>query len=172
MDFIVYRDPSNPRINQWASLIDKHAQAALVPACALAAIVERESGGDRNARSGDGGWGLCQITSGVDANGVYTPTGQHMLDPDANLEVAAKFFLAPAIKDCLMLREQYGGTMSRFSDEILYFAFIAYNAGFGAVESAIEAGTDPDAKSTNDYGAGTLQLYRKDLAASHKLVPA
>jgi soluble lytic murein transglycosylase-like protein len=166
MDFVPYRACGNRATDPWADHINAAAQAAGVPPCALAAIVERESNGNPNAKSGDGGWGLCQITSGVDANGVYTPTGQHMLDPALNLEVAAKCFLASGIKDCLLLRERHGDVMNRFSDELLYFAFITYNAGFGTVQGAILNGDDPDRFSTNRYGAGTLALYHNDVAAS------
>ncbi len=167
MDFVAYRDPSNAAINQWAALVNQYANASSVPPCALAAIVERESGGNKDARSGDGGWGLAQITYGVDANGIYTATGQNMLDPASNLEVGAKYFLAPAIKECLLLRERYGSTMNGINSEILYFAFIAYNAGFGTVHKSVAAGNDPDPHSTNHYGAGTLALYHTDVQRSH-----
>lgn len=172
MDFVAYHDASNKAINQWAEEINKFAEAGSVPACGLAAIVERESGGDKNAKSGDGGWGLCQITSGVDGDGVYTDTKQNMLDPNANLQVAVRFFLAPAIQQCLLLRERHGDVMARFSEDILYFAFIAYNAGFGTVQQAIANGNDPDQLSTNRYGAGTLALYKRNVSASHAMAPA
>lgn len=167
MDFVAYKDASNSAINQWAALINQYAGASSIPPCALAAVVERESGGNKNAKSPDGGWGLAQITYGVDANGVYTATGQNMLDPASNLEVACKYFLGPAIKECLLLREQYSSTMNGINGEILYFAFIAYNAGFGTVQKAVAAGNDPDAKSTNHYGAGTLAIYHRDVQRSH-----
>jgi membrane-bound lytic murein transglycosylase MltF len=144
-----------------------------VPPCALAAIVQRESGGDANARSGDGGWGLCQITAGVDSTGVFTQTGQHMLDPDANIAVAAKYFLAPAIAQCTTLRAQFAAQMDAISSEVLFFAFCAYNAGFGSVQQAIANGRNPDNSTTNAYGSGTLNLYHTALAASHsQLAPS
>jgi soluble lytic murein transglycosylase-like protein len=167
MDTITYHDPAKPAIDRWSILINAAAAAASVPACALAAIVERESGGDANARSDDGGWGLCQITAGVDENGIFTQTGAKMLDPASNIDVAAKFFLAPAIAQCAALRATDAATMDAVSTEILYFAFCAYNAGFGAVRRAIASGTDPDSVTTNDYGSGTLALYHAAVVASH-----
>ena len=171
MDFIAYNDASNPAVDRWAALINSSAAAAGVPPCALAAIVERESGGNPNARSGDGGWGLAQVTYGVDANGIYTATGQKMLDPASNLQVAATSFLAPALKECLLLRERYGTAMNAINSEVLYFAFIAYNAGFGAVSKAAASGSDPDNASTNHYGAGTLAIYHRDVDRSHAHSP-
>jgi membrane-bound lytic murein transglycosylase MltF len=172
MDFVDYADPAKPAIDRFRDLINRFAKAASVPPCALAAIVERESGGDPNAISADGGYGLCQITSGVDAHGVYTQTGANMLDPASNLETAARFFLAPAIAQCEQLRARFAPRMNPIAPEILYFAFCAYNAGFGAVQSAVQNGTDPDARTTNRYGAGTLALYHADLAASHTALAA
>jgi membrane-bound lytic murein transglycosylase MltF len=172
MDFIDYGDPSKPAINRWRDLINRFAHAANVPPCALAAIVERESAGNPSAISGDGGFGLCQITAGVDSHGVFTQTGARMLDPASNLETAARFFLAPAIAQCVALRAQVGPRMDAISSEILFFAFCAYNAGFGAVDSAVTHDQNPDARTTNHYGSGTLALYHGALAASHALVVA
>jgi membrane-bound lytic murein transglycosylase MltF len=172
VDFIAYRDPAKPRIDRWRDLINRTAKAAAVPPCALAAIVERESDGDPNAKSTDGGFGLCQITSGVDGRGVFTQTGAAMFDPASNLETAARFFLVPAISACAKLHESFGHRMDAISGDVLFFAFCAYNAGFGAVQHAIGSGVDPDVKTTNRYGAGTLAFYHAALAASHAAVPA
>ena len=172
MDFVDYADPAKPAIDRFRDLINRFAKAASVPACALAAIVERESGGDPNAVSGDGGYGLCQITSGVDAHGVFTQTGANMLDPASNLETAARFFLEPAIAQCETLHARFAQRMDAIAPEILFFAFCAYNAGFGAVEDAVRNGADPDARTTSRYGAGTLALYHAALAASHAALAA
>lgn len=171
MDFVPYHDPSKPAIDRWRDLINRYAAEAKVPACALAAIVERESAGDPNARSGDGGYGLTQITAGVDSRGIFTQTGARMLDPASNLETAARYFLSPAIAQCTELHASYGQRMDAIANEILFFAFCAYNAGYGAVRSAVVNDTNPDARTTNQYGAGTLALYHAALAASHAAAP-
>ncbi len=172
MDFVDYADPAKPAIDRYRDLINRYAKAASVPACALAAIVERESGGNAGAISGDGGYGLCQITSGVDAHGVFTQTGANMLDPASNLETAARFFLAPAIAQCTALRSRYATQMNAISPEIVFFAFCAYNAGFGSVQAAVHGGANPDDRTTNHYGSGTLALYHGAVSDSHAALAA
>jgi len=174
MDFIKFAAPAHPALDSFRDAINNEAIIGKVPPCALAAIVMRETGG-RNIfqigmPKGDGcGVGLTQITAGVDWANPDDPRyqGYRLLDPQQNLYVAAAYFLSPAIKDCLQLREQHGQTMARFSNEILYFAFAAYNAGFGAVQSAIENGEDPDSHTTDTYGAGTLAFYQQFVTSSH-----
>ncbi len=172
MDFVDYAHTAKAAIDRFRDLMTRYAAAAAVPACALAAIVERESGGNPSAISADGGYGLCQITSGVDAHGVFTQTGANMRDPASNLETAARFSLAPAIAQCTALRSRYATQMNAVSPEILFFAFCAYNAGFGSVQAAVQSGVNPDDRTTNRYGAGTLALYHSALAASHAALTA
>jgi hypothetical protein len=174
MDFVKFSAPAHPALNALAQQINDEAVIGKVPPCALAAIVMRESGGQnifqRGMPKGPGcGVGLTQITAGVDWTNPDDPRfqGYRLLDPQQNLYVAAAFFLAPAINQCLVLREQKAAVMAQFSDEILYFAFAAYNAGFGAVSSAINNGSDPDARTTSTYAAGTLAFYHDFLQSSH-----
>lgn len=162
MDFTAFK-AQTPTEKLFEDIINRVAQLYGVPACALAAIARRESNFDDQAHSDDGGWGICQITSDVDANGVHTPTGLHMLIAANNFHVAAQWFLHPAINACIALREAYPDSMG---DEVLKYAFEAYNGGMGMVRAAIQAGHDPDQDTTNRYGAGTLALYHAYLAAA------
>lgn len=178
MDFVRFTAPAHPALDALKSAINSEAMIAGVPPCALAAICMRETGGrnvfqDGMPRGPGCGCGLTQITASVDWTDLDEPRfqGYRLMDPQQNLYVAAAFFLAPAIKECLVLREQYGATMARFSSEILYFAFAAYNAGFGAVQSAIQNGRDPDLSTTDKYATGTLAFYQEFLTSSHAAAP-
>ena len=177
MDFVAFTAPNRPALDRWKVSINNQAHAANVPPCALAAIVMRETGGRNVLQDGmpvgpGCGVGLCQITANVnwsDKNGpTYGTTNFNMLDPSSNLYVAAEFFLAPAIKECLLLREKFGQQMNAINSEILYFAFAAYNAGFGAVQSAIWAGHDPDSFTTDHYAQGTLDFYHEFVSTAHR----
>ena len=174
MDFIKFAAPDHPGIDSLRGFINNEAIIGKVPPCALAAIVMRESGGrnvfQEGVPPGPGcGVGLTQITAGVVWTNPDDPRyqGYRLLDEQQNLYVAAAYFLAPAIKDALVLREQYADTMATFSGEILYFAFAAYNAGPRAVETAIKNGVDPDTRTTDHYAAGTLDWYHQFLTSSH-----
>jgi hypothetical protein len=178
MDFVEFNAPSHPALNALSVSINNQAKAAKVPPCALAAIVAVETGGrnvlQEGMRPGPGcGVGLCQITSGVDwtdlAHPTYQAEGQswELLDPSSNLFVAAKYFLAPAIAEIDHDRQRHQNAYARFSGEILYFAFAAYNAGAGTVFDSIRAGHDPDSYTTNHYAARAFNLYHEFLRESH-----
>jgi len=175
VDFVVPQGWGND-FPQIAASINNQAHAALVPACALAAIVMRESGG-RNIYqermphdSPDCGYGYCQITYGADRSDPNHPTYNvdgktyDLFDPSSNLYVAAKGFLAPAITDMLNLRSSLG--VGAMPQEILLYAFAAYNAGSYRVSQVIRAAGDPDSITTGGYGAATLAFYHTALAAA------
>lgn len=168
MDFATF-DATTTEEKKVELILNQVAIAGVVPPCALAAIARRESNFTPNARSDDGGWGLCQITSGATEEGQYVHEGRtyNLLDAKDNLIVAAAYFLRPAIEQCLELRKKQQVFMDTINTEILYFAFAAYNAGFGAVQEAINAEQDPDTRTTNHYAAGTLANYHRYLAMAH-----
>ncbi|MGB8520837.1 MAG: hypothetical protein WCD38_11810 [Candidatus Tumulicola sp.] len=91
-----------------------------------------------------------------------------LMIPSDNLYVASRFFLAPAIDECLALRERLPDAMKRWSPEILFFAFASYNAGFGAVRDALLANDNPDSYTTDDYAMRAFAYYHLYLTASHK----
>jgi hypothetical protein len=178
MDDIEFAAPDHPGVNQWAVSINNQARAAKIPPCALAAIVANETGGrnvfQEGMPHGPGcGVGLCQITSGVDWTNSDAPTYQangqswELLDPSSNLYVAARYYLQPALNDLLDDRVKRQAAYARFSGEILYFTFAAYNAGLGEVLSCVAAGDDPDAYTTDHYAARALKFYHQFLVESH-----
>lgn len=165
MDFATF-DAMAPEEKRVETLINQVALATNVPPCALAAIARRESNFVPNAKSDDGGFGLCQVTAGAQSDGTYQHEGRtyNLLNARDNLVVAAQFFLRPAIDDCSELRKKHADIMDAINTEILYFAFAAYNAGFGTVQEAVSAHLDPDVRTTNRYASGTLANYHRYLA--------
>ncbi len=180
MDFVEYVpvDPTSG-VGQWSVSINNQARAARVPACALAAIVARETGGrnilQEGVPPGPGcGCGLAQITAGVDWDSALAPTflfegrAWELLDPSSNLYIAGKAFLAPAIANCTTLQELAPQSFARWgAGQVLYYAFASYNAGFGAVSRAIYGGMDPDSSTTNSYAHDVISRYTAYVAASH-----
>lgn len=177
MDFTAFSSPSHPAVNAYAKAINAAAIDANVPPCALAAIVLVESGGQNILQKGmppgpGCGVGLCQITSGVNwqdkANPLYYAGNQsyQLLDPESNLFVAARFFLAPAIRECIHLRYLHPTAFNTWSPEVIYFTFAAYNAGFGEVEDSVLHQHDPDAWTTNEYAHRALDAYHAFLKES------
>lgn len=168
MDFSTF-DAMSTEEKQYQNIVTQVALACVVPPCALAAIVRRESDWDANAHSADGGFGLCQITAGVNTLGDYVAEDRtyKLFDAKDNLLVAAKYFLKPAIDECLQLRTGQQTVMDSINPEILFFAFCAYNMGAGEVSKYILAGVNPDIYSTKTYGAGTLAIYHRYLAMAH-----
>ena len=179
MDFVEYI-PSDPNdgVSQWAVSINNQAKSARVPPCALAAIVSRESEGEnilqRGVPPGPGaGAGLCQVTYGVRWGSLTAPTFflddnvYDLMEPSSNLYVAAKAFLLPAIVHCEVLRVLCPKTFAKFSPDILFFAFAAYNSGYDSVRNALYLGQNPDDDTTDFYAKDTLSRYHLYVAASH-----
>lgn len=184
MDFVPFCVPVGwgNDFHTLSRIIRDRAHAALVPSCALAAIVKRESDGRNVFQEGmphnspDCGYGYCQITYGANRSDpehpTYTLDGTiySLFDPSSNLYVAAKGFLAPAISDMLRLRDAIG--VDKMPNEILLYAFAAYNAGSYRVSQVIRAGGNVDGITTDRYASGTLSLYHAALQASHAASPA
>lgn len=134
-----------------------------VDPCMLAAIVHRESGGQNVLQFGlppgpGCGVGLCQITAGVDWSNTMTPVYPGfglLLDIDVNLRVAAVAFLDP------LLQQFQGNHLA---------AFAAYNAGAGAVQTALRAGRSPDSVTTGGYyGSDVMATWLSFVATSLSL---
>jgi hypothetical protein len=146
---------------QYAAQYDQAAQeTACVDPCMLAAIVNRESGGQNilqeGVPAGPGcGVGLCQITYGVDWETLTAPTYPgygSLFDPLVNLRVAATAFLQP--------------TLEQFPYNHIA-AFAAYNLGVGGVQQELAQGLSPDAYTTdNDYGRDVFTDWINFVAAS------
>jgi hypothetical protein len=175
-------DPS-AGTGRWAALINARAHEAKIAPCLLAAIVEQESAGENvleeGVKPGPGcGCGVTQVTSNVDwsdiANPAYLFEGKQweLLDPSANLHVAAKAFLAPALRNCKTLIALCPATTKKFGGgQLVFYIACSFNAGFGAVSRAVYRGTDPDLETTNHYGAAVLATYEAYVAASHAASP-
>lgn len=152
----------HPELMKYAAAYTTAAQSAAgrVTPCMLAAIVERESGGQNIYQAGIAhgpgcGVGLTQITFGVDwsdpAHPVYPKYGD-LFDPAINLKVAAVEFLAPLL--------------GQFPDNHRA-AFAAYNAGAGAVSRALAQGKDPDSVTARgDYGSDVFFHWVNFVAVS------
>lgn len=95
--------------------INQASQHYGIDVALLAAIAKQESGFNPNAKSGDGGYGLFQLTS----KDLVAKTGGNPFDPFKNADVGAYFFKT--------LLNRFGGSVSN--------ALAGYNAGPGAVES-------------------------------------
>ena len=175
MDFVLFAEPGSPGMNQWRSPINAEAQIAKVPPCALAAIVENETGGryvlQEGMPPGPGcGVGLAQITSSVDWSNMAAPTfqGYPLLNPADNLYVAAAYFLAPAIQSALRLQRDDPAGFGRFGGgQVLWYAAAAYNAGWGAVAGLYAQGRSPDGGTTNSYASRFIAAYNDFVATSH-----
>jgi len=182
MDFVPYVPLDHASaVGRWAGAINAEAGAAGVPPCALAAIVWRESGGKNILQEGvppgpGCGVGLTQITYDVDWSDPtqpawVTPSGTRLelLNPQSNLLCAAKFFLRPA-QDAVTawrLSSARAEAMERWSDQELYFIFAIYNAGEDPVAAALDAGTDANTITTDEYASDTLAEYEMLVLQSH-----
>lgn len=176
MDFVAFADTTIPAIYALRSPINAEAQIAKVPACALAAIVDNESEGRNVLQEGmppgpGAGVGLCQITVGVDWSDLAHPKfhGYDLWDEADNLYVAAAFFLAPAIQSALRLQRDDPTGFARFGDgQVLFYAFAAYNEGWGGVIARYRAGQNPDGSTTDGYAARAILAYNDFVAGSHR----
>ena len=174
MDFRPYTDASNSPIYKYRDVINAQAIATNVPACALAAIVEVESGGQNVFQAGfprgDGcGVGLCQITYDVNWSKPEAPTynGEALLTPRSNLYVAGRYFLRPALDAAISLRGDYSPFMNTVGNgQLLYWAFAAYNSGVSAIASAARHKRDPDDGTTDNYAARALVIYLRNVEKS------
>jgi len=147
---------------QYASFYsDAVVGCTLADPCMLAAIVNRESGGQNILQEGmapglNCGVGVCQITAGVSWTEIASPSYPgipgSLLDPKTNLYVAAHYFLEPALE--------------RFPDNHVA-AFAAYNLGSSGVSTELAEGLSPDSWTTgNNYGASVFQDWINFVAAS------
>ena len=95
---------------------------------------------------------------------------QQCIRLDGRLEdVAAAYFLAPAIQSALRLQRDDPTGFARFGDgQVLFYAFAAYNAGFGAVLARYNAGENPDGGTTDGYAARAIAAYSDFVAGSHR----
>jgi Transglycosylase SLT domain len=187
MDYIAFTplDPNDP-VGRWAVSINTQARAASIPPCLLAAIVQRESGGENilevGVPPGPGcGAGLCQITSGpiswaVLTNPQYKFQGQYwdLLDPSSNLFIAARAFLKPALVNCATLVALCPQTTSKFGNgQLAFYVACSYNAGFSTVTNAVYAGQNPDFVTTFEqgsyYGSAVLATYEQYVTGSHTM---
>ncbi|MGY3668687.1 lytic transglycosylase domain-containing protein [Marinovum sp. KMM 9989] len=120
---------ANPRGKHVALYLDeakRQAQAHNIPEALFLALIQQESGWNRNARSPVGAIGLTQLMPGTARDLKVNPH-----DPAQNIRGGAKY-----------LREQY----DRFGDWKL--ALAAYNAGPGAVR---KYGGVPPYRETKNY---------------------
>ena len=75
-------------LERWGELASRHAAAAGVAVAWVLGMIWAESGGNPNARSPDGGFGLMQLTSRAALDGH---TGAEVLaDPSLNIELGSR----------------------------------------------------------------------------------
>jgi hypothetical protein len=175
MDFVQFNDPSQPALMAHRNDIQYAADQAGIPSCLLAAIVWRESGGQNVYQEGvprgpGCGVGLAQITAGVDWSNPDDPTyqGYHLMTPADNLYVAANFFLKGLVQSASNAQAHDPLAFSNACrGQIVFAVACGYNAGWGAVQSALQQGVDADTRTTNGYGADVLAKYIALVNASH-----
>ncbi len=129
----------HPALDRWNDLINHIAPPFGVPPNLVKAHMFFESGGDPRVISFDKGYGLMQITSGV-VDGRYN--GMDILDPFTNVKVACRDFIARSLAD-------FPGNL----DAVI----ASYNAGAGAVSTAIREGRD---LTTVTYGTWYIPRVR------------
>jgi soluble lytic murein transglycosylase-like protein len=125
-----------PGVDKWKDEIDQAARANNIDPALLTAVVNHESGGNPDARSGAGAMGLCQLMPGTAAGlGVTDPW-----DPIQNLNGGAK-----------LLRQNLDANNGNVA-----LALAAYSAGQGAVNKY--HGIPPYSETQNYVRDITAQL--------------
>ena len=117
------------------------------------------------------GVGLCQITYGVDWTNLTRPTlnGYDLLDPYSNLYVAANFFLGPAVSECKQAQSTFADKyQASCAGQIVYGAAVAFNAGWDAVQMAMDRGIDADEYTTDRYATYVFDRYLYYTTTSHE----
>jgi hypothetical protein len=167
---------AHPELMQYRNDIQYASDQAGIPACLLAAIVWRESGGQNiyqiGMPKGPGcGVGLTQITAGVDWTNPNDPTyqGSHLMTPADNLYVAANYFLKGLVQNAQAAEANSPQAFqASCRGQIVFAAACGYNAGWGAVQNAMQQGVDVDTMTTNGYGADVLAKYVTLVNDSHQ----
>ncbi len=132
------------RVLRFRDEIEAAARKHGVPPALVAAYIEVESGGNPNARSFDGGHGkgLLQID---DRSHSFARTAR-VFDPAANLDYGARLIRSN-------LSAFPGNTRAGIA---------AFNAGQGAVRSALDAGRDPSSATySRTYISKVLEGQRR-----------
>ncbi len=167
MNFVGFNAPNHPALMAYQHDINGEAEVAKIPPCLLAAIVWRESGGQNILQEGMSpgpgcGVGLTQITAGVDWSLPQNPSfqGYDLLHPADNLYVAAAFFLAPLISQAERAQRDTPAPFAvACKGQIVYAVAAGYNAGWGAVQTAMFRGVDADEYTSNNYAKDVLGKY-------------
>ena len=133
-DPVVAVTSQHPSIDRWTDHVNLIAPKYGVPPNLVLALMLSESGGDPNIIGGSGrGLGLMQIDYGTEyVNGRWQYAGPNgtttqIFDPTINIMIACRDFIAPSMK-----------AFPANLDAVV----CSYNAGVGAVESAIAKGRD------------------------------
>lgn len=134
-DPVIACEANHPQIDRWNDLVNEIAPTYNVPPNLVKAFMVAESGGDPNVVGGSGrGLGLMQIDYGTaqNAEGKWFYAGPNgttydIFDPRTNILIACRDFIAPSL---------------RAFPHNLDAVVAAYNAGDGAVATAILHGRD------------------------------
>lgn len=175
MDLIEFDCPSDPAIQQWRAYINAACAGTAVPPCLLAAIVKRETNGQNifqigMARGEGCGVGLAQITYGVNWANVDHPTlaGLDLTVAENNLRVAVSEFLKGLVADAVLAQRNSPLAFTASCEgQVAYAVACGYNAGWGAVETAMQQGVDADFKTTNQYAHEVYPRYLAYVNESH-----
>lgn len=139
-------DPNLP----YAAAVTAAAVECDIPVALLYSIAWHESiQGEINGKwiaatvvSGDGGYGLCQLTSS------WPDDWQ---DPQANARYACEVYIAPAA--------EYWVNRVSAPDDLVKCIGATYNAGLGSAVAGHQQG-NVDLYTTDNYGAAIVDIYR------------